>query len=68
VIGLGKLTEKQESRILEEIISKMGAKEGNGRIKQRRKEGTPIKRLRNKLKEPKTRLQWNIFSPYVTKS
>jgi hypothetical protein len=37
VIVLGKLTEKQESRILEEIISKMGAKEGNGRIKQRRR-------------------------------
>jgi len=36
--------------------------------KQRRKEGTPIKRLSNKLKEPHTSPQWNIFSPYVTKS
>ena len=35
---------------------------------ERKKEGTPIKRLRNKLKEPQTSLKWNIFSPYVKKS
>jgi len=54
------LTEKQESRTLQKkIISKMD---------ERKKEGTPIKRLRNKLKEPQTSLKWNIFSPYVKKS
>lgn len=52
--------------ITEEISSKMDERRKWKTVNN--EEGTPIKRLRNKLTEPQTRLQCNIFSPYVTKS